>query len=307
MNSTGFPMFFGRTPTCDWFQVSNKTPQRFPWVFKPSAFFLNDWPWGLEVILWKARSISRFLEDFFGKVGTSNAFANAAANATRSLSSQMKARGFIIDQTRPSLWFDEFSFFFAGKFVVKSARVFQLAFFKTKTKKWPKKTPCFFEANNKKSSQFFPEGSEWPTRSAVGVKIPWEVGTEALSSLGSRGIEALSASKQQAVQAAQAVTHSMLGNPKGGTKFLQRGLLRICWWIFCVYTYIFVFNGGTPSLIIHASPTKWCVLFFSSFESPFLIGGSTHHWYSILSKLKHLLHMGVSQNSGCFPQNGWWK
>ena len=223
----------------------------------------------------------------------------------------MKARGFINQPNVRWLVIRRFSFFLKVDFC-QSLQGFFRSLFQKKNKKLVKKTPCFFEANKKKTPIFVRFGPSDPHRRLSVWNSLGEVGTEALSSLGSRGIEALSASKQQAVQAAQAVTHSMLGNPNGGTKFLQRGLLRICWWIFCVYTYIFVFNGTTfPRKLgsYYASPTKWwcvCVFFFSSFGiSLFLTGGSTNHWYSIFSKLKHLLHMGVSKNRGVSPQNGW--
>lgn len=113
-------------------------------------------------------------------------------------------------------------------------------FFRSQTKKKPKrnvKKHVFFDADAK-GVQFL----KVPSPQTVGVFIhptgqppPWEVGTEALSSLGSRGIEALSASKQQAVQAAQAVTHSMLGNLTG-QKFSPKSLclLFCCVYIICV-------------------------------------------------------------------------
>lgn len=96
-----------------------------------------------------------------------------------------------------------------------------------------KKNTMFRWGKTKKTPIFVRFGPSDP-HGRLSVWNPWEVGTEALSSLGSRGIEALSASKQQAVQAAQAVTHSMLGNLTGHT-FCQKvsGSVDV---FLCVYT-----------------------------------------------------------------------
>ena len=122
---------------------------------------------------------------------------------------------------------------------------------------------------------------------------PWEVGTEALSSLGSRGIEALSASKQQAVQAAQAVTHSMLGNLTGHT-FLQKSPDLLL--VFGVYTYLCLMVPHFHVNLDHTCFTYkndvcFVCFFFSSYWNLLIFnrwGQQTADTQSFLSKVKHL-------------------